>query len=78
MEKPNILKKKTHVITTQTSIEEETRDVKKNEELLDERIVSRDGEVYTCLHCMTNNEIVAGEAKAIISHMREVSYNLIN
>lgn len=72
MEKPNILKKKTHVITTQTSIEEETRDIKKNDELLDEHIVSREGDVYTCLHCVNNNEIVTAEAKAIISHMREV------
>lgn len=72
IEKPNILKKKSHVITTQTSIEEETHDVKKTEELLDEHIVSKEGDVYTCLHCINNNEIVAGEAKAIISHMREV------
>lgn len=72
IEKPNILKKKMHVITTQTSIEEGIPDVKKNEELLDERIVTREGEIYTCLLCINNNEIIAGEAKAIIFHMKEV------
>lgn len=70
--KPNILKKKTHVITTQTSIEE-IPEIKKSEELLDERIVSREGDIYTCLLCISNNEISAGEAKAIILHMRQVS-----
>lgn len=77
IEKPNILKKKTHVITTQTSIEEESPEIKKTQELLDERIVSREGDVYTCLICINNNEIVAGEAKAIISHMKEVGLHYL-
>lgn len=72
IEKPNILKKKTHVITTQTSIEEESPEIKKTEDLLDERIVSREGDIYTCLICINSNEILAGEAKAVISHMKEV------
>lgn len=77
MEKPNILKKKTHVITTQTSIEEESPEIKKTEEYFNEHIVSRDGDVYTCLICINENEIVAGEAKAIIMHMREVRVNIL-
>lgn len=73
MEKPNILKKKTHVITTQSSIEEEMSDVKKTEELFDERIISREGDIYTCLVCISHNQIINGEAKDIIFHMRQVS-----
>ncbi|XP_060535183.1 zinc finger protein 37-like [Cylas formicarius] len=71
--KPNILKKKVSSVSSQnfvqTIIVEQTDDKQKIEEFGSIPVVARDGNMYTCLLC-SGDETVAGEAKAIISHVR--------
>lgn len=67
MEKPNILKKKT--IMTANNIIQKQED-KKSEEFFAMPIVSRDGNIYTCLLCQ-GDETVAGEVKPITIHMKQ-------
>ncbi|KAJ8925134.1 hypothetical protein NQ315_001316 [Exocentrus adspersus] len=68
MEKPNILKKKTAMNAVNDAVEKQ--EDKKTEELLEVPIVSREGNIYTCLMC-EGDETVAGEAKAIAVHMKQ-------
>ncbi|CAH1170260.1 unnamed protein product [Phaedon cochleariae] len=65
--KPNILKKK--IFTPAPTIELITEE-KKPETIMDFPAVQRDGNMYTCLLC-EGDETVAGEAKAIMAHVKE-------
>ncbi|KAJ8950142.1 hypothetical protein NQ314_007995 [Rhamnusium bicolor] len=67
MEKPNILKKKKTVGTNNIIQQQEDKSV---EEYFALPIVSREGNLYTCLLCQ-GDETVAGEAKAITIHMKQ-------
>ncbi|CAG9769877.1 unnamed protein product [Ceutorhynchus assimilis] len=71
--KPNILKKKSQDSITYSDniIIQQSNDTFKNiDDASNVSCVSREGKIYTCLLC-TGNETVAGEAKAIIGHVKE-------
>lgn len=69
LEKPNILKKRVTSTIMEPVLQEGSQ--LKNGDFFNVRLVSRKGNVYTCLMC-TGHETVEGEAKAIIVHMRQV------
>lgn len=71
--KPNILKKKIQngISYSDNIIIQQPVDKFKNmDEDLNAPIVTREGNIYTCLLC-TGEETVAGEAKAMIMHVRD-------
>ncbi|ENN77091.1 hypothetical protein YQE_06426, partial [Dendroctonus ponderosae] len=72
--KPNILKRKPQqnsiCYSDNIIIQQPLDRGKKFDDNLNAPIVTRENNLYTCLMC-TGNETVAGEAKAIILHMRQ-------
>lgn len=69
-DKPNILKRK---VLQSNGNNKKFIPKKVKEEFEQEKIVSREGTLYTCLLC-EGNETVCGEAKAIMQHVK-MSHN---